>query len=506
MKENSNRAIAGNALILYVKMGINTICALLTTRFALQALGVVDYGLYSVLGSIISFISIFNTIMVSTTNRYIAVALGKGDTKEVNKQFNACLVIHVVIAIIALIVALPVGEWYIHRFVNYSGDISNASMVFTISVLGSIFSFVGVPYNGLLMAKEKFFVFSFADVISHIIRLIVAFLLLNHFEHKLLIYTVTIAAMYAMPTVVFIIYCSLKYPSYVRLKLTRDRSNYKDILGFSSWVAIGAFAVVGKNQGAALLVNAFFNTVMNAAMGIASTVNGYITMFAQNVSQPMEPQIVKSYAAGDRARTDDLLIMSTKFSYILTLLLGSFFMVSPDWLLGLWLKEVPPYASTFLVLFIVDNLIRSFNSGIKNIIFANGNIVMFQIVITIVDVLSVVFAYIILKMGNPAYSLGIVYIGMSVVRFVLVQWSLHRTLNYDNSILWRRSYLPSIVMTLLFCPCFFLPDVMHPILKILLSELYLCLLIWFVGLQKDQRTGLVRIVNNKLNILNRLHK
>ena len=372
MQENTNRAIAYNSAILYGKMVINTVCALLTTRFALKALGVTDFGLYALLGGIISFIAIFNTIMLSTSNRFIAVSIGKGDMNEVNKQFNVNIVIHSIIAILALIIAIPIGEWYIPRYVNYDGLLTNALWVYFISVAGSIFSFVGVPYNGLLMAKERFIVFSFVDVALHIMKLIIAWLLVFYFDHKLLIYTVTMAFMTAAPTVVYYIYCNHHYKEMVKLSFVRDRKMYKEVFNFSAWVSVGAVADITKNQGAALVVNAFFNTVMNTALGVATSINNYISLFAKGVIQPMQPQITKSYAAGDIQRTNELLIMSTKYSFLLTLIVGAIFLVAPEWLLSLWLGEVPPYASTFLVLLVVDHLVQSLNSGISNLIWLFG--------------------------------------------------------------------------------------------------------------------------------------
>ncbi len=368
MQENTNRTIAVNSIILYGKMVINTVCALLTTRFALQALGIVDYGLYAVLGGIISFVAIFNTIMLSTSNRFIAVAIGKGDMVEVNKQFNVNLVIHTAIAILALFFAIPIGEWYIPRYVNYEGPLSNALMVYIVSIAGCIFSFIGVPFKGVLMAKEKFIVFSLVDVILHILKLAIAWLLVYFFEHKLLIYTVMMAFMTAAPTVVYFIYCNRHYRGIVHLKFVRDRKMYIDVFSFSTWVSVGAVANIAKNQGAALVVNAFFDTVMNTAMGVATSIITYVNMFANGAIQPMQPQITKSYAAGDTIRTDKLLIMSTKYSFLMTLIIGSFFLVAPEWLLSLWLGKVPPYASIFLVLFVVDQLVQSLNAGISNII------------------------------------------------------------------------------------------------------------------------------------------
>lgn len=498
MRENTNQAIAYNTIILYGKMVLSTICALLTTRFALQALGVVDYGLYAVLGGIISFISIFNTIMLSTSNRFIAVAIGKGDLVEINKQFNVNLVIHVSIALLMFVVAYPLGDWYIPRFVNYDGPLSNAMMVYVVSVTGSILSFVGVPFNGLLMAKEKFIVFSLVDVFSHAVKLVVAWILLTHFEQKLLIYTLTMAMMTAMPAAIYMLYCSKNYKQIVKLRIVRDRQMYKRVLGFSAWVGIGAVAQVGRDQGAALVVNAFFNTIMNTAMGVAASVNAYITLFAQNVTQPMAPQITKSYAAGNKERTDELLIMSTKYSYLLTLLVGSIFLAAPEWILGLWLGEVPPYASIFLILFVVNSLVRSVNSGVANIIFASGRIALFQALTSGLNILSVLLGYFVLKGGAPAYYLLVAYIVVSVMMFFVIQFSLKKTLHYNSRSLWKYSYVPSFFTLVLFIPILLIPNFNLTFIKVMVVFLYLCVIEWFVGLSKVERGKIAGVIKNKI--------
>lgn len=491
MQENTNRAIVYNSIILYGKMAITTICALLSTRFALHALGVVDFGLYAVLGGIISFISIFNTIMLSTSNRFIAVAIGKGDINEANKQFNVNLVVHIAIALLAMIMALPIGEWYIPRYVNYDGPMSNAIMVFSISIIGSVLSFVGVPYNGLLMAKEKFIVFSLVDVISHILKLAIAWVLIYYFDNKLLIYTITMALLTAMHTIVYLLYCSKYYPEIVKPRLVKDKEMYKNVFSFSSWVAVGAVASVGKSQGASLIVNAFFNTVMNTAMGVASSVCTYVHMFANAVVQPMQPQITKSFAAGNKQRTDELLIMSTKFSFLLMLLIGSVFLVAPEWILGLWLGDVPSFTTIFLVLFVIDILIQSLNAGVSNIIWASGKIAMYQIFVSSFNVLSIVAGYFVLKAGFPAYYLIITYICFTILKFFAIQWSLHKTLDYNNRILWKHSYMPSILVVMLFLPVFLIPYNIHPFFRLVVSFVYLCLLEYFIGLSKTERQQLV---------------
>lgn len=499
MRENTNKAIAYNSLVLYAKMAITTICALLTTRFGLQALGVVDYGLFSLLGGIVSVMSILNGIMVYTSNRFIAVALGRGDIEEANKQFNVNLSIHLSIAFIILLIAYPIGYWYIHRFVNYDGPLSNAMMVYCISMLGSIISFVQVPYTGLLMAREKFVVFSGVDVFVHVVKMVVAWLLLTHFTHKLLIYTLTFSLLHALPVFFYMIYCSRKYPSIVCLRRVKDRALYKRVFYFSAWIGVGSLAHTAKVHGASIVVNTFFNTIMNSAMGVASSINSYVTVFALNITQPMAPQITKSYAAGNRSRTDDLLVMSTKYSYLFTLLTGALFLAEPEWIMQLWLGEVPPYATTFLILFIIDSLVLSLNSGIQNIIFASGKLRLYQTASSILNVLSVVLGYFVLRAGAAAYYLTVTYIVISVVRFFVVQWALHRTLNYNNSILWKRSYIPSILVTVLYVPALFIPDLSHPLIKLVITFVYLCVLEIYVGLSHAERKKLIGFIKSHVS-------
>ena len=222
MLENTNKAIALNSVILYVKMIVTTICALLATRFALQAIGVSDFGLFSVVGGIISFVAIFNTIMTSVSNRFIAVAIGRGVIKDIKEQFSICLIIHVVIAILSLLFAFPIGDWYISHFLNYDGDISKALQVYNITIVGSVLSFVGIPFIGLLMAKERFWVFSVSDIMSHIVRLVISYLLLYHFQNKLIVFAITVAATTILPTIISSAYCKFYFKDLIHFVFVKQ--------------------------------------------------------------------------------------------------------------------------------------------------------------------------------------------------------------------------------------------------------------------------------------------
>ena len=499
MQENTNKAIVFNSIILYGRLAIITILSLLITRLALKELGIVDYGLYSVLGGIISFITLINTISTGTANRFIAVALGHGDLDEVNEQFNINLIIQLFIGFIVIVLSFPLGDWYIYNYVNYDGDINDAIRVFRYSILGSVISFLGVPYSGLLMAKENFKVFSIVDVLSHLLKFLFVLLVLGLCTNKLIVYAILMAGLTALTTILYFIYCKIKYSDIVRWKVSKSPKKYKDVFLFSIWNSYGVVAYVGKNQGAAVLVNAFFNTIYNTALGLANTVTGFVNLFAKNIAKPISPQITKCYAAGDMKRCELLLTMATKWSFFIILLIATPFFVAPEYILRLWLGEVPPYTVMFIQLLIIEALIESLNNGVGELVFASGKIAFYQIAVNTTRLLGILVAYFILKFGYPAYSLLYAYIGVSIIVLVVKQIALKKSVDFDNKILFRSSYLPSILVLIIYAPLMIIYKCfqIHPLLEILSSLLLVCVLLFLIGFKKNERNYLINIIRKK---------
>lgn len=498
MKENTNKAIAINSLFLYIKLITTTITGLITTRYALLALGVTDFGLFSVLGSIISFIGIFNSIMLSASNRFISVAIGRGVLSEINEQFNINLAIHIGVAILTLVVALPLGDWYIFEYLNFEGDIDNAISVFHYSVIGSVIAAVGVPFNGLLMAKERFSIFSITDIVTHILKMLVAISLVYYFREKLLIFAFSQAFLTALTTLIYFTYCKKKFPEIIRFKFSHDISKYKEMFSFSSWVAFGAFATIAKTQGAAILVNAFFNTAMNTALGLANTVGNLASSFANSVAQPMAPQITKSYATGNMKRCEDLAVMSTKYTYLVMLCICTPFLIDSQWIFELWLGVVPDYVVSFTKLIVIDSLIMSFNLGVSNIIFASGKIKYYQLTVNSLRLLALVLAYFCLKISFMPETLLYSYILFSGIIIFVGQIILKKTTGFRNVVLINRSFKPTIILTILLLPYLFVRISLYPLLRIIVGELYLIILVAIIGLESFERVAIYRTIKKIL--------
>jgi len=498
MQDGSNKAILYNSIILYVRLGIVALCQLFTTRFSLQALGVVDFGLFSLLAGVIAIVVILNNIMMTTTYRFIAVELGKNDIRGANVQFNVSFIIHAAIAVITLVLAIPIGDWYINNFLVFDGDFEVARWVYRISVIGSVLSFVGVPYNGVLVAKEKFIIPCSTDILTNLGRLMVSYLLIFHFQDKMIIYAVATAFFTAYPTWVFVLYCRRKFKEIVTFHFVKDKKKYKEVLSFSTWVGFGAFAFIARNQGAAILVNGFFSTVLNTALGIGNTVNTMLNQISNAISQPIAPQITKSYAADDINRSTSLLILSIKATFLLTLLVTFLISIDIEWILSLWLVEVPPYAVSFTILLMVDTLIQSLNSGISNLIFASGRIKRYQIITNTFRLSAIIIAYFVLKSGAAPYFLLFSYITTSFFVLLSNQWLLHKEIGVDNMLLLRKAYLPSLFVLISLIPIYFVLNIDFHVLKLIIAFIYCLLCIIILGLSKGEKEMILGVFKSKI--------
>lgn len=487
VKEGTNKAIVINSIILYSRLIITSICGFFTTRFALQALGVVDYGLFSVLGGIIAFIDVANAVMINTTTRFMTVALGKGDEKDINEQMNINLRIHFFTALFSLLLAFTVGFWYIYNHLNYDGDIHNAVLVFAISVVSAAISMIGVPFQGVITAKENFIVTSIPDIISSILKLTVSWLLVYYFSHKLIVFSCAQAICTVYPMVAYAIYCYRHYPKIVKYSKVIDNKKYKEILSFSGWTLYGTAACMAKSQGASIVINIFFTTAMNAALGVANMLSALIGKFARNAVQPMFPQLTKSYSAGNKNRSEQLLCMTVKVSFLATLLFSAPFLIDTEWILSLWLKEVPTKAVLFTQLLIADLIISSLDQGISTVIKADGNIGAYEFFGNTLRLLSIIIAYFLLKSGAPAEMLLYIYIITSSIVVVLSQIILNRVTHIANSLLLKNAYLPSLIVSLLFFPAFTINISSKSFLNIGLGFMYLLIIVWFVGLNSHER-------------------
>ena len=495
LKENS--LILKNSAILYVRLVITSITGLISSRILLQELGASDFGLYSVVGGIVILLSFLNTIMMSTSFRYIAFELGRGNIEDVNKVFNISLILHISLALLVLIFAESIGIYYIHHYFNIAVDrIDDAIFVFRFSVLAALFSITSVPFQGLITAKENFTVRALIEVLFGILKLGVVVCLIYYAGNDLRLYSVLTAVVIICTSLLYVFYCKLNYTVIVSWNLQKDKTKYREMIGFSAWIMLGVGASVGKVQGAALIINSFFGTILNASFGIANQVNAIIQMFAQNVGQAAVPQITKGYGSKNSDRTKYLATYISKYSFFLVLLPAIPILLETDFILNLWLKKVPIYTRIFVQLMIVNVLIDSMISGIPAVISASGKIKWFHITTSVLMLLSLPIAYLLFRFGYPPYYIIIIFIVIAFINTIILQVLLKIILKFDIKYLITKAYLKILSVVLFTSPLFILTYLSQPsffrfVILSIGSLIWTCIGIYIVGLERSEKDKII---------------
>lgn len=489
---DNNQRIAANSIVLFARLCITCAISLLCSRFVLQALGASDYGLYNVVGGIVTLLNVLNTSMISTTYRYIAFEMGRGENGNPNKVFNASLAIHISFALIIILIGATVGEWYIANYLNVDPlKHPDAKFVFRISIITTAISTCFVPFRGLLVALEKFLPSSIFEIIANLFKLTGIIFLLYYPGNKLRMYSLVMLAFNALNIMLIYIYSYRKSKQIIRPHFYKDLGLYKEMLSFAGWILFGASASVGKSHGSTIVINYFFGTLVNAAYGVAYQVENFISMFSRTLSQSAVPQITKSFSGGDGNRSVKLTSYISKYTFILMLLVSYPVLLEVDFLLGIWLKAVPEGANLFCKLMIIGGLLGCLGEGIPALVQATGKVKYFQIVLSTIMLLGIPISILCYALGSPAYTILIVYCAISLVNAVVRLALLKKMMKFDVRAFVKTSYwrmflisCPLVLGYYLYNPSSF--TVGQHILGLIVIELFLIICIALLGIDKQE--------------------
>ena len=499
----SNSLILKNSLILYLRLIVTSILGVITARILLDSLGVEDFGLYAVVGGVVLMMNFLNTVLISTSFRFIAFELGKGDNGDPNKIFNISLLLHFSLGIVLLLLAETLGVYYIENFLKVaSGRLDAALLVFRLSVFAAIFSVISIPFQGLITAKENFTVRALIEILTATGKLIAAYFLLSYNGDRLLLYAGLMLLVSVLAPIAFAVYCKIKYKVLTIFKISKDWKTYKEFFSFSSWIMFGATASIGKVQGTALIINSFFGTALNASFGLANQLNTFVLMFAQNVGQAAIPQITKSYSSGNIERTKTLSAVISKFSFFLMLIPAIPILLQTEFILKLWLKELPEYIIVFSQLMIINALVDSSISGLPAAIQATGKIKYFQIILSSNMLLALPVSYLFYYLAYPPQTILFVFIAVSLINSLIAQFFLKFTIGFELMDYFKRVYLGIIGVLVLISPLYFLSDFFKNslvgfLLFTVVSTFWILVSVLFVGLTKNEKNVMMEVVKKK---------
>lgn len=406
---DNNKRIAKNTLLLYFRMLLMMAVSLFTSRVVLNTLGVEDFGIYSVVGGVVGMFVFINNSMSSATQRYITFALGKGDKNRLQTVFSTTLQIHSLIAVIIVLLGETVGLWFLYNKMQIPAERMDAALwVMQCSIVSMVVMIVSVPYNADVIAHEKMSAFAYISILEVVLKLAIVYLLLVFSYDKLILYAILILMIQILIRFCYSIYCN-KHFEETRYKHVWDKKLFKEMTGFAGWSLFGNMAGVLFGQGLNMLLNVFFGPVVNAARAVAVQVQGAIQQFVGNFQTALNPQITKTYAAGELNEMHRLMFRSARFSFYLLFFLSLPVLYETDFILTIWLKIVPENAVAFLRIMICTSLIYTIANPLIIANQATGRVMKYQAVCGTILLLILPISYLCLKMGCPAYSVFIVH-------------------------------------------------------------------------------------------------
>ena len=455
MSDTKNyQRVAKNTIILYGRFLVMLFISLFTSRIILQTLGFDDFGLYNVVGGFVTLLAFLNGYISQGTVRFITFQLGINDKQRLKEVFSASLALHVALALLIFVIGESFGLWYIENKLNIQ---SVAMFVFQLSLITGCLQVMQTPFSACITAHEDMGIYAYISIFDVVMKLVIVYLLLVVNTDKLQMYAFFYFCVSLMTSSFYLLYCLWKYDE-CRLKLKTDLKLYKEMFNYIGWNAIGAIAFTLNGQGITVLLNMFFGTVINAARGVAASISNIVSQFVFNFQTAMRPQIIKSYASGDIREMEKLVIYCAKYSSYLCMLFGIPLFIESDTILQIWLGNVPPYASVFAKLSIIQIMIQAVDFPVGYGINAVGKMKLPNITSSLVYLTILPVSYVAMKLGaNPtiAYLVSVCAYPGALLFDV---WILYKYIGFDYLRYYRSVILKTAIFLLL---CSIVPYLLH---------------------------------------------
>lgn len=493
-QENTKR-IAKNTLMLYVRMLFGMLVSLYTSRVVLQALGVEDYGIYNVVGGFVAMFSMISSSLSSSVSRFLTFELGKGDTDGLKRVFSTSLSIQLVLAGIIVVLAETIGLWFLNTHMTIPANrLYAANWVFHASVLTFVINLLSVPFSASIVSHERMSAFAYIGILDVVLRLlIVLFIAYSGLDFdRLIVYALLLVGVVCIMQAIYWNYCTRHFQE-CQLKLSFDVDYWKEMSSFAGWNFIGCTAGLLKDQGVNILLNLFLGPIINAARGIANTVNNVLSSFAGNFMTALNPQITKSYAAGDYSYMFSLVERGSRFSYYILLLFALPMLFEADFVLTLWLKHYPAHTVNFVRLILLVTMCDILSNTLINLQNATGKIRNYQLAVGGMLLMNFPLSYICLKIGFQPESTLIVALIVAVACLFLrllflrkmVGLSIRRYLHKVCGNVMCVTLAAAVLPTLLYLQM--ADGVLRFLLMCMLTALCSATAIYFIGCSRNER-------------------
>ena len=452
MTENhnlDNKRIAKNTIYLYLRLLVSMLIGLYTSRAILDALGVEDYGVYNVVGGFVSMLSVFTASITSAAQRFITYAIGKNDEDNLRKTFSTFATLYILVALFIFLLGESLcGVVMEHLIKIPEGRLQAGYWVYHFSLLAFSINLMAIPYTASVIAHEKMNFYAFVSIGESLFKLVIVFLLYTTSFDRLIVYAALLCGVGITIRLIYGFYCRRQFFE-ARFKFGIDKGIFKEVFSYSVWVIIGSSSAIFKEQGVNVVINIFCGVLMNAARGVSVQVSNIINNFSASIGQAITPQITKSYAAGELERSIRLTFILAKVQGVLLLLLSLPIIIETDFILNIWLVDVPDYAVTFTQWGLILCIARTLDGSVVPLNLATGKVKWVQITAGGVMLLNLPLSYLALKLGFEPVSTMIIGVVIEFIVLYIVTLFLRKNAQFPVINFFKSSIFTVIVAGLL---------------------------------------------------------
>lgn len=456
---NTSTKVVFNTIVLYLKVVLSLGIALVSVPLVLNALGASDYGLYNLIAGVVAMLAFLNNAMTISSQRYMSVAMGEQNADKINSIYNSSFILHLGLGLMVVAAFEIIGIFAIDKLNIQPDRVWCAKVIYQFLILNTFCKITAVPFDALINAREDMLALSVIELIDSVLMLVIAISIAYIPFDRLIYYGFCSAGISVLTFVMKYLWCVYKYKeTRIKLKSFKDKLHVKEMMGFTGWNLFGGLAMIGRNQGVAIIINLFLGTVANAAYGIANQINGALGHFSSTFQKAINPQLMKSEGMNDRQRLLRISFISSKFSVLALALFAIPLIVEMNEVLSIWLKkEAPKYTMQLAQCIIILSLVYQYSVGIMSAIQAAGRIRNYQIVTGSILLLNVPIAYVILKLGYPVYYTIIGFIVMEFISLSVRLYMADHLTGMKYKEYFRHVVKPTFIIILIPAICCLLP-------------------------------------------------
>lgn len=398
------KRVAKNTIVMFIRMLVLMIISFLSSRWLLEALGVEDYGIYSVVGSVTSAFVALKSLFSESTQRFLSFYKGKADVKTQKDVYTISLLVHFVLAILFVVILEIAGMWLINNKLVFPAEkYSTVVFVFQMTVVASVFSIFSIPFDALIIANERMGYFAFVSILDGLLRLLIVMAIPFLPYNSLKAYSLLLVFIPLLTLLLYYFYCK----RFQECSLTKsiNKSLFKEIISLSGWNFFGNISFSLLHEGINFILNIFGGLVYNAARAIAYQVRNIAVQFSTNTLIAVRPMVMQSAAIGDN--NDSLyknIIEISRISFMVLLIPIAPLETYCTELLQLWLLNVPENAPLFTRLILISILFRSFHEPLNMLYMSVGRIKRMMIIETIVMIGTLIGIFVALLSGLPLWT------------------------------------------------------------------------------------------------------